>query len=69
LKNLLALLSFLASGVSAIFDFTGSLQEDNLHEKHDASAIRKDWGALKIDYSNSVKHISRSKNGAPKKKL
>ena len=66
MKNIIAVLSFLASGIGAILDFTGFLQEENLHERHDASAIRKDWGALKTDYTNSVKHLNRRKNGTQK---
>ena len=68
MKNLIAAFSFLASGIGSLFDFAGFLQEDNLHEKHDASAFRKDWGALKSDYTNSMKHIIRRKNGIKNKK-
>jgi hypothetical protein len=66
MKNLFAALSFLVQGIGAIFDFAGFLQEDNLHEKHDASAIRKDWGSLHTDYSNSAKYISGRINGFSK---
>jgi len=65
MKIFFAALSLLAQGFGAIFDFAGFLQDDNLHEKHDASAIRNDWHKLKSDYSNSIKKISGSINGTP----
>ena len=66
MKNVFAALSLLVQGIGAIFDFAGFLQEDNLHEKHDASAIRKDWHKLKSDYSDLFKQISGGPNGSPK---
>lgn len=57
MKNLFSALSHFFRGIGTIFDFAGFLQEDNLHEKHDASAIRKDWRALRADYSVSLKNI------------
>jgi hypothetical protein len=66
MKNIFAALSLLVQGIGAIFDFAGFLQDDNLHEKHDASAIRKDWRALRADYSVSIKNISGRSNGIKK---
>jgi len=66
MKNIFAALSLLVQGIGTIFDFTGFLQEDNLHEKHDASAIRKDWHKLKSDYSDSIKNIPGRSNAIPK---
>ena len=63
MKNIFAAFSFLVQGIGAIFDFAGFLQNNNLHEKHDASAIRKDWHKLKSDYSDSIKKLSGSING------
>ncbi len=67
MKNIFATLSLLVQGIGSIFDFAGFLQEDNLHEKHDASAIKKDWRKLKSDYSDSMKLISGGKNGFEKR--
>ena len=66
MKNIFAALSLLVQGISAIFDFAGFLQDDNLHEKHDASAIRKDWCTLRTDYSDSIKNISGRSNDIKK---
>jgi hypothetical protein len=66
MKRFFNVLSHLAKGISVIFDFAGFLQEDNLHEKHDASAIRKDWRSLHTDYSNSAKIIPGRINGFTK---
>ena len=66
MKNFFAALSRFVRDIGSIFDFAGFLQEDNLHEKHDASAIRKDWRTLRNDYSDSMKNIHRRANGFPK---
>lgn len=66
MKNLFSALSLFIRGLGSIFDFAGFLQEDNLHEKHDASAIRKDWRALRSDYSDSIKNIPRRSNAITK---
>ena len=66
MKRFFIALSHLAKGIGMIFDFAGYLQEDNLHEKHDASAIKKDWNSLRMDYSNSAKTIPGRLNGFTK---
>ena len=66
MKRFFTALSHLAKGISVIFDFAGFLQDDNLHEKHDASAIRKDWRSLHSDYSDSAKNIPGRLNGLTK---
>ena len=66
MKFFISAFSLFVRGIGVIFDFAGFLQEDNLHEKHDASAIRKDWHALRADYSDSIKDIHGRINAAPK---
>lgn len=58
MKNIFAALYLLVQGIGSIFDFAGYLQEENLHEKQDLPAIKKDWHALKTDYSETVKKIT-----------
>jgi molybdopterin synthase catalytic subunit len=66
MKLFISAFSLFVRGFGAIFDFAGFLREENLHEKHDATAIRKDWRMLRSDYSASIKNITGRISGISK---
>ena len=68
MKNIIIALGFFLEGAARIFDFAGALNKEDLHEKEDATAIKKDWKAVGGDYNNCKKIMSEELNGFKEKK-
>jgi hypothetical protein len=68
MKNIIMAIGIFLEGAARLFDFAGSLNEEGLHETHDAAAINKDWAAVGGDYKKCRKTMREEINGFKKKK-
>ena len=68
MQNIMSTVGCLLEGAASIFDSAGALNEEGLHETHDAAAINNDWKAVGSDYNYCKKKMREETNGFKKKK-